>query len=161
MDLGLVSQLVLSAQSTTKDYIRAEHKLQSVSELFTPQVIIPEVFFPLKPLLKFKNQQLKFAKTLPQCCHSVSGSLHTLFSGKRKYSCQLTVSLAQPDRSRAKLSLIALHQIATSCLPALKNKQINNNNNNDKKALWIMTMYEVTTLDVKIKSYMLLTHKCA
>ena len=40
----LVSQLVGALnQSSTKDYIRAEHKLQSVSKLFISQVIIPQV----------------------------------------------------------------------------------------------------------------------
>ena len=39
------SWLVLSAQSTTKDYTRAEHKLHSISELFISQVIIPQVMF--------------------------------------------------------------------------------------------------------------------
>ena len=34
---------MLWAQSTTKNYIRAEHKLQSISKLFIPQVIIPQV----------------------------------------------------------------------------------------------------------------------
>ena len=54
---SLVSLLVLWAQSTTKDYIRAEHKLQSISKLFIPQVIIPQVFFSsLKPQLKFYPQ---------------------------------------------------------------------------------------------------------
>ena len=38
-----VSQLVLWAQLTTKDYIRAEHKLHSVSKLFISQVVIPQV----------------------------------------------------------------------------------------------------------------------
>ena len=33
------------AQSTTKDYIRAEHKLHSISKLFISQVIIPQVMF--------------------------------------------------------------------------------------------------------------------
>ena len=42
---SLVSHLVLWAQSTTKDYIRAEHKLHSVSHLFISQVMIPQVFF--------------------------------------------------------------------------------------------------------------------
>ena len=37
--------LVLWAQSTSKDYIRAEHKLHSVSKLFISQVIIPQVMF--------------------------------------------------------------------------------------------------------------------
>ena len=37
----LVTQLVLWTESTSKDYIRAEHKLQSISKLFIPQVIIP------------------------------------------------------------------------------------------------------------------------
>ena len=41
----LVSKLVLWAQSTTKDYIRAEHKLHSIVELFISQVIIPQVMF--------------------------------------------------------------------------------------------------------------------
>ena len=36
---------MLGAQSTTKDDIRAEHKLHSISSLFISQVIIPEVFF--------------------------------------------------------------------------------------------------------------------
>ena len=31
--------------STTKDYIRAEHKLHSISKLFISQVIIPQVMF--------------------------------------------------------------------------------------------------------------------
>ena len=30
---------------TTKDYIRAEHKLQSISKLFISQIIIQQVFF--------------------------------------------------------------------------------------------------------------------
>ena len=34
---------VLWAQSTTKDYIRAEHKLHSITKLFNSQVIIPQV----------------------------------------------------------------------------------------------------------------------
>ena len=33
------------AQSTPKDYIRAEHKLHSISKLFISQVIIPQVMF--------------------------------------------------------------------------------------------------------------------
>ena len=41
----LVSYLVLWAQSTTKDYIRAEHKLHSVSQLLISQVILPQVMF--------------------------------------------------------------------------------------------------------------------
>ena len=40
-----MSYLVLWAQSTTKDYIRAEHKLHSISKLFISQVIIPQVMF--------------------------------------------------------------------------------------------------------------------
>ena len=40
----LVSSLVIWAQSTTKDYIRAEHKLHSICKLFISQVIIPHVF---------------------------------------------------------------------------------------------------------------------
>ena len=36
---------MLLAQSTRKDYIRAEHKLHSVSKLFISQVIIPQVIF--------------------------------------------------------------------------------------------------------------------
>ena len=45
----LVSKLVLWAKSTTKDYIRAEHKLHFTSRLFISQVIIPQVMF-LKPI---------------------------------------------------------------------------------------------------------------
>ena len=41
----LVSMLVLWAQSTTKDYIRAEHKLHSISKLFTSRVMTPQVTF--------------------------------------------------------------------------------------------------------------------
>ena len=37
--------LVLWAQSTTKDYIRAERELHSVSKISTSQVIIPQVMF--------------------------------------------------------------------------------------------------------------------
>ena len=40
----LVSQLVLWAQSTKMDYIRAEHEFQSVSMSLIPQVIISQVF---------------------------------------------------------------------------------------------------------------------
>ena len=43
--LKIISQLVLWAQSNTKDYIRAENKLQSISQIFIPQVIIPYVSF--------------------------------------------------------------------------------------------------------------------
>ena len=46
---------MLWAQSTTKDYTRAEQKLQSISKLIIPQVIIPQVFF-LKPQFKFYPQ---------------------------------------------------------------------------------------------------------
>ena len=38
-----VSQLVLRAQSTTKDYIRAEQKFPSISKSFISQVIMPQV----------------------------------------------------------------------------------------------------------------------
>ena len=55
----LVSCLVLWAQSDTKDCIRAEHKLQSISKSFIPQVIRTLVFFFLKPhlniCLQFRN----------------------------------------------------------------------------------------------------------
>ena len=37
--------MALLAQSTTKDYIRDEHKLHSVSKLFTSQAVIPQVMF--------------------------------------------------------------------------------------------------------------------
>ena len=36
---------MLWAQSTTKDYIRAEYKFHSIPRLFIPQVIIPQVMF--------------------------------------------------------------------------------------------------------------------
>ena len=42
---GLVSQLVLSAQSTTKEYIRAEQKLHPITKLFISQVIVLQVMF--------------------------------------------------------------------------------------------------------------------
>ena len=41
----LVRWLVLWARSTTKDYIRTEHKLHSISKLFISQFIIPQVIF--------------------------------------------------------------------------------------------------------------------
>ena len=41
----IVSYLVLSAQSATKDYVRAEHKLQSISTLSISQVIIHKSYF--------------------------------------------------------------------------------------------------------------------
>ena len=37
---------MLWAQSATKDYIRAEHRLHSISKLFIPQVFTPQAFFP-------------------------------------------------------------------------------------------------------------------
>ena len=37
--------LVLWAQSSTEDYIRAEHKLHAISESFISQVFIPQVMF--------------------------------------------------------------------------------------------------------------------
>ena len=42
------------------DYIRAEHKLQSISKLFIPQVIVPQVFFSF------------FFKTTPQILSTIS-----------------------------------------------------------------------------------------
>ena len=39
-----VSYSVVWVQSTTNDYIRAEHKLHSITKLFISQFIIPEVF---------------------------------------------------------------------------------------------------------------------
>ena len=39
----LVNKLVRWAESTTKDYIRAEHKLHSISKSFISQVITPQV----------------------------------------------------------------------------------------------------------------------
>ena len=43
--IWLVGWLVLWAQSTTKDYIKAEHKLHSISKLFISHVIISQVMF--------------------------------------------------------------------------------------------------------------------
>ena len=40
-----ISSFVLWAQSTIQDYIRAEHKLHSISKSFISQVIIPQVMF--------------------------------------------------------------------------------------------------------------------
>ena len=40
---------MLWAQSATKDYIRAEHKLHSIPKLFISQVVIPQVMF-LEPI---------------------------------------------------------------------------------------------------------------
>ena len=37
--------MVLRAQSTTKDYIKAEHKLHFFSKSFISQVIVPQVMF--------------------------------------------------------------------------------------------------------------------
>ena len=39
------STFVLWAQSTTKDYRKAEHTLQSISKLLIPQVILPQVMW--------------------------------------------------------------------------------------------------------------------
>ena len=49
--------MLVRAQSTIKDYIRVEHKLQSISKLFIAQVIILQVFFFFFSFLKL---QLKF-----------------------------------------------------------------------------------------------------
>ena len=53
--LKLVIQLVLCAQSSTKDYIRAEHKLHSISKLSISQVIIPQVIFEPIYILRALN----------------------------------------------------------------------------------------------------------
>ena len=47
---------MLSGQSTTKDYIRAEHKLHSTSKSFISQVIIPQVMFFLACLCSVGSQ---------------------------------------------------------------------------------------------------------
>ena len=47
--VGWLVCVVLLAQSTLKDYIRAKNKLQPVSYLFFPQVIIAQVFLS-KPI---------------------------------------------------------------------------------------------------------------
>ena len=39
----VVSYVVLWAQSATKDYVKAENTVESVSSLLTPRVIIPQV----------------------------------------------------------------------------------------------------------------------
>ena len=52
----VVSQLPLWAQSATKDYIRAEHKLYSVSKLFISQVIMSQVMFSLANLYSAGSQ---------------------------------------------------------------------------------------------------------
>ena len=52
----LVSWLALWAQSTTKDYIRAEHKLYFISKSFSSQVIIPQVMFFLAYLYSAGTQ---------------------------------------------------------------------------------------------------------
>ena len=44
---------MLWAQSTTKDYIRAEHILHSISTSFISQVIMPQVFFKKKIFLAY------------------------------------------------------------------------------------------------------------
>ena len=41
----LVSKLVLWAQSTTEDYIRAENKLQFISQLFNKQIVKHFTYF--------------------------------------------------------------------------------------------------------------------
>ena len=46
----LVSWLVLWAQSTKKNYIRAKHKFHSITESFISQVIIPQVLCFLEPI---------------------------------------------------------------------------------------------------------------
>ena len=47
---------MLSAQSTTKDYIRDERKLHCISKLFTSQVIKPQVMFFLSYLYSAGTQ---------------------------------------------------------------------------------------------------------
>ena len=58
-DGQLVSWWVLWAQSTTKDYIRAKNKLQSISKLFVPQVIIPQV--------SFSRMTIQILSTIVEC----------------------------------------------------------------------------------------------
>ena len=55
-DLQEVGWLVLWAQSTIKDYIRAENKPHSISKLFISQVIIPQDTFFLTYLYSVGTQ---------------------------------------------------------------------------------------------------------
>ena len=61
---------MLCTQSTTKDYIRAEHKLHSISKLFISQVIIPRVML-FEPI--YIPRALNMGTCLRQGdqCHSV------------------------------------------------------------------------------------------
>ena len=56
---------MLWAQSTTKDYIRAENKLQSISKLFIPQAIMPHISFSqtTAPILSTISER-KLRKTI-------------------------------------------------------------------------------------------------
>ena len=47
---------MLWAQSATKDYIRAKHKLHNISKLFISQVTIPQVMFFLAYLYSAGTQ---------------------------------------------------------------------------------------------------------
>ena len=59
--MAVESLRLLLAQSTTKDYIRAENKLQSLSKLFILQVIMPQVcLFFLFLFSFFLKLRLKF-----------------------------------------------------------------------------------------------------
>ena len=54
--LTLLTSETFWAQSTTKDYIRAEHKLHSISKLFISQVIILQVMISLAYLYSAGTQ---------------------------------------------------------------------------------------------------------
>ena len=76
----LGSSLVLWAQSTAKDYIRAEHKFQYVSKLSGSQVIIPQVSFfsnqNPNSTHNFGTQTQKNNNTRYGACSYSAGILH-------------------------------------------------------------------------------------
>ena len=64
---------MLSAQSTTKDYIRAEYKFHSISKFFISQVIIPQVML-FEPI--YSPQALNTGTCLQQGDLFYSAGLH-------------------------------------------------------------------------------------
>ena len=70
---SLDSQLVLGVRSTTKDYIRTEHKLHSISKLLISQVTIPQVMF-FEPI--YISHELNMGTCIQQGDLFYSAGLH-------------------------------------------------------------------------------------
>ena len=103
------SQLVLSAQSTTKDYIRAEHKLQYISKLFIARVIVPQVCLAQSTAQIISTiSERRTRKTIIHVLEPIyiPGALNTgtcIQQGDLFYSADLYRNRCQPQLTQEKL----------------------------------------------------------